>query len=419
MEKDKLIKPLFLLFVFFLPFHYALTFKLGFNIKVSEVCMCLLIILLHKEIFTHFKKLVIQEKIFALFVIWTTISFFVNYFYQYDYTLGTVPHRFGKEFDAVSKLLYLYFIFLGFIIFHILVPKFGKKSITFFEFGIYTACAYTWYLAIVSIQEKTPFLLPGMDDFPQHSLLSIGHFIRCGTFKEGNHMGLLLLISFFVGIQYKRWLLVVISLLTLLPTVSTMALLCVAIFIIIKALIYISNHGYKWLLIPSIIITFCLFYSLRNNQDVKLLVIQKIFPEKENTDYSKDWGAFSKAQRLNYMRVATKIFSDNPFFGVGIANYGLHFDHYNQFPETKYQKIKPYKPITNNVYFEILAEQGIIGLILFCCLFVVVYKNSIHYPLNFGLLSVLIYFIAYPSYTLFFVFWFVVINNQSLENSID
>jgi len=412
MEKNNIIQTctriLFLCFVFFLPFHYALTFKFGFNIKISEVCILALILLLHKEIYSKILNLNFTEKCLGIFVIWATISFIVNQFYHFTYPLSSVPQRFNAFYDSLSKLAYLIFIFVSFLISNILNSHYKNEAIRYFETGIILACLYTWYLSVVSIQEFSPYLLPGMDSFPQHSLLSFGHFIRSGTFKEGNHMGLILLVGFFIGLKHKRWLLMLACLTTILPTVSTMAIVCLLIVMALKIanVIYINKH-YRWIIIPVIFLFLSMGYLLNKNEDIQLLVVQKIFPEKENTDYSKDWGAFSKAQRINYIKVAWNIFKDNPIFGVGISNYGLHFNHYNKFPETKYQKIKPYKPIVNNVYLEILSEQGLVGLLIFILFLGTIFihqqsKNN----RNIEMIGILIYFIAYPSFTLLFIYWY-------------
>jgi hypothetical protein len=221
-------------------------------------------------------------------------------------------YRFNPFYDSLTKLIYLIFIYFSFLICNIFNTIYSTQSIKYFEIGIYIACVYTWYLAIVSIQNIEPFLLPGMDSFPQHTLFSIGHYIRCGTFKEGNHMGLLLFIGFIIGITNRRYLLAFVCCITILPTVSTMALVCVFLYCSYLFIVFMVDHKkYRWLIAPIIGCILILGYRLKDNADVQLLITQKLLPSTIKTDYSKDWGAYSKADRFNHLKVSWQIFKEN------------------------------------------------------------------------------------------------------------
>ena len=397
---------LILLFAFFLPFNYALTFKIGYNIKISEICIVLYILLNLKTIAAHLKDYKNSNIFLLLFIGWTLISLIVNSYYNYHYAFTEYPSRFGIMYDSIAKFSYLILAFLSFSILRFPENEGIKdRVINAFFYGTVTACIYTWYLVIISIQDIEPFLLPGMDAFPQHSLLSFGHYIRCGTFKEGNYMGLLLIIvTLWAYLRNKKWV-AAIAFLTLFPVTSVTAFISLAVFLSVLIIYYSSKNKYIAVtFLAVIIVSLGILYAYRNNHDLQLLVFQKIMPIEKNVDYSKDWGAFSKAQRLNYIEVAKNIFLDNPVFGVGISNFSLHFAHYNKFPETTYQNIKPYKPIVNNIYMEILVEQGFVGLTLFALflgsLFIKI-KNNMYEIAIFA--AVLVYMLAYPTYTMLFL----------------
>jgi hypothetical protein len=87
-KKTTFKKVVFFSFILFMPFHYALTYKIGFNIKVSEICMLILIAFNFKELVLKLKNLNTVEKLFGLFIVWTTISFIFNQiFYKNDFSL--------------------------------------------------------------------------------------------------------------------------------------------------------------------------------------------------------------------------------------------------------------------------------------------------------------------------------------------
>ena len=416
MKINSLKQYFIVVLLFFLPFHYALTINVGFQLKISEIALVFLILLNLKTIYCFFLNMNLGEKLFVLFVFWTILSFIIN---QFNHVEINIPIRYSYFFDSLSKLVYLIGMFLSYIIFkNHFKDKDSSLKFEVFYWGLVVACIYSWYLAILSIQNMEPFLLPGMDKFPQHTLFSVGHYIRCGTFKEGNHFALLLLIGTFKAYFDRKWGFIILFAITILLTVSTIAVLCLVSFVIF-ILIYFCINKKFYLLLVGLVITFSIsVYLVKDQKDVNLLITQKIIP-KENIDYSKDWGSFSRIQRLNYIKIAYQIACDNPLFGVGIANYGLYFDQYNKFEENKILKIIPYKRITNNVYFEILAEQGFVGIIIFLSILIII-LNKINNPiLKCQFVLVCVYLSTYPSYTLIFLYYFVayIITYQNERNN--
>jgi len=414
MNNNGINKVLIGVFVFFLPFHYALTFNIGFPLKISEIAGFVLILLNINTIKNELFKFKQIETAFLVFLLWTIISFSLN-IYSLQNLSSNVPSRFGHLLDSTFKLIYLIFVFLFFVLANSnIFKKVEEWNKNLFLLGLATSCLYAWYLAILSIQNIEPFLLPGMDAFPQHTLFSVGHYIRCGTFKEGNHYALLLLIGLFVAYNNKNWIFAVLFCVTIILTVSTMAIVCMFIFSIIIILKFLLKlkAGWVYIVIFSLLSIFSL-YKLKNQKDIDLLITQKIIP-KENTDYSKDWGSFSRKQRLNYLNVAYKIANSHPFYGVGISNYSLYYDKYNTFDESKIIKNEPFKRIVNNIYFEILAEQGYIGLIIFFGFCYILIKNS---NLKVEISLILLYFFTYPSLTVLFVFYYFSLTTNKFQIS--
>lgn len=73
--------------------------------------------------------------------------------------------------------------------------------------------------------------------------------------------------------------------------------------------------------------------------------------------------SFSRIDRLESNRAAIELFSEKPLFGQGLQTYGfLSNDRLSGPLLTTYDE--SYRCITNNIYAELAAELGLIGLML-------------------------------------------------------
>lgn len=95
----------------------------------------------------------------------------------------------------------------------------------------------------------------------------------------------------------------------------------------------------------------------------------------------------SNAARIGIWKEAIEIISEHPFFGVGLGNYPL-----SVFPAASYRD--PF--YAHNLYLDIWAEVGVIGLVLFLGLFF--FRISSEMPKNFlfpGIVSAAIVFLVH------------------------
>ena len=140
----------------------------------------------------------------------------------------------------------------------------------------------------------------------------------------------------------------------------------------------------------------------------------------------------SKVDRTLTARIAFKQGLNNPFFGVGPYNYGLHYDQYNDFDtyiknnsswsEAFFRRIK-IRAIPNNVYLEIWAEYGIVGFSIFMSFLFLLFKKTCQSKNRFiigGIIALLISLNACPSFVMQFIWVFFAIpiainNNKELE----
>ncbi|WP_194768195.1 O-antigen ligase family protein [Tamlana sp. I1] len=400
----------FCLFLFFLSFTQALTINIGFPLKISELLLMVIIILylfvgyLPKE----YLYIVLNSKSLVFFLLWALLSFGINSFWQYDYSLKKIPFRLNAIGDSFLRLCYIYLNILAFFISCYFISK-STNILKYFVIGAVIASCYSWYLFVSSALGFPYIKLFGMESSPQ-KLFGI---IRCGTFKEGNFLGLFLILSaavaFFKQNLKAGWFL----LFTIITTMSTISMVSGIVFLIF---IYRKKlFTGKVLIIYPLIIISCLFFI--KTEYFQRYVEKKIFQPVSNLTTSN----FSKVDRYITGRIAYKEGLDNPLLGVGPYNYALHYDHYNDYKKVVKNPSKWFdnfiarnnvRGITNNVYLEVWSEYGIVGFIIFLFFLVktviIAFKNKDDYITG-GIIATLISFNAFPSFIMLFIWVFFAI----------
>ncbi|WP_448699633.1 O-antigen ligase family protein [Mucilaginibacter sp. AW1-3] len=394
---DWLIK----LFLFFLPFSQALSINILFPLKLSEIFLILWVIfnvitgkLLHKKL---------SKPIFITcfaFVVIVFVSVVINAFYKYPYKLDLSNSRIDPLVDSVLKFIYIVLAFAAMFLTYSAF-KDNERYIKYFFWGAVAASMYAWYLFVSGLLRLPVFLLPGMEPDPQKGFGNI--IIRAGTFKEGNYMGFYLFISGVLAIYYKKTRLAILFFLTIITAFSTTAIFCSFLFLLI--FIYQKYKQYKRKLFLGMISIVVLLAVLINFSDgFKKIFYNKIFGTADTVEDRND--IYSKTERLNFTLVALEMAWDNPFLGVGAANFSLHYNHYNQIAIFD----RNAKTIPNNIYVEILSEYGGLAFITFFVFIYFVFKKANKKSSDIlvaGLLSSLIYFFAFPALTMLFIWVFI------------
>lgn len=115
-----------------------------------------------------------------------------------------------------------------------------------------------------------------------------------------------------------------------------------------------------------------LILSVVNYKAIKEFVDEK----SDSLDFTNTKDNVSNQSRLGIQYTSLLIYKENPFFGVGYGQQAFHAEH--KYPywavknnwefELKYlnEKVKSFPP-GYNLYTRILAETGIVGLLLFFC----------------------------------------------------
>jgi len=389
--------------LFFLPFTQALTINIFFPLKIYEILIFLLF-LLNPKIFLSIPR---NKIVFCLivFVFFVFISFVINIFKSYNYPLDLSDVRVSRDIDSLLKFLYLLLALSFFLLCYKYFVRNGFSLLKFFFAGATFSCIYSWYLFTSGLLHFPYLKLPGMDTYPQTIITDFGVFVRCSTFKEGNFMGLYLLIAGGLALQFKKLKLSLFYFITTFTTFSTSAILCAFIFLLIVTIRKNINKPSRLIVSSATIIAFIVILN-SSSENFRTIIFNKLFANEDAVSNSNE--VFSRLDRLNAIWVGYNEFRDNPLFGVGTANYGLHFTHYNDFNID----IAGFKRIPNNVYVEQLSESG-----LFVCICFLVYlfflikdSRSLRYVyLNTTLLVAIIYFASYPSYSILFLWLFFAI----------
>lgn len=419
-NKENYIDWLVAIFFVALPFTYALTWNIGFPLKISELSLILILFaylatapkLLDLKFTNSFYSFFIAFFIFFLIAV---TSFIINSNCHFPYSIDIPNVRYNPVLQSLSKTIYL---LLSGIATFIAYQSFSSSKQSFYlkalNIGCLLSALFGWYLFIFSINQLPVYILPGMDIWPQHGLYSFGHFIRCGTFKEGNYAGLYFVSIFFINLQFKKYKWASVALLGCIPTFSSIAFA----ILLLTSIIFILKKSIKLRKVLPAIVLISLLLGLGmvfiKTKDI-VFITSKVIPTDE--EQFKDANN-SRLERLNLINSGFEIAKNNPFFGVGLANFSKHFQHYNSSKSVNKRNIQY---IANNIYLEILSELGFPGLVSFLILMYILFKTAIKQRatiLNFGLVAMLIYFMAYPSFTLLFIWvYFGIILSFTNQNA--
>ncbi|MDB5149464.1 MAG: p19 [Mucilaginibacter sp.] len=398
--RETLIK----LFFLFLPFGQALTLNIVFPLKLSEISLVLLV--LHEIATGNFLNWKLSRPILLsfLFIFIVLVSVFVNIFYRYNYPLSLEYSRINPAIDSIMKFFYVMLALLGMLVTrNALIQK--PSLIKWFFIGAIVSSIYCWYLFISGVLRIPAFLLPGMENPPQVATFNGIDIIRVGTFKEGNYMGFYLLLSAILALYYRKTKLSIFLFITIITTFSTTSIFCFIIFIVFYFIKKYKKYKIK-LIVGFSIIAVVIVSLVQVSEAFRTIFYNKIFGNEDSVENQND--LFSKADRLNSTIVGLSIFTNNPVLGIGLSNYGLHYKHYNAAPD--FELLSDTKRIPNNIYIEILSECGLLSLIVFAAFLYVVFREAKHKSngiLTAGLIAACVYFFAFPTFTMLFIWVFL------------
>ncbi|WP_169798690.1 O-antigen ligase family protein [Clostridium colicanis] len=150
-----------------------------------------------------------------------------------------------------------------------------------------------------------------------------------------------------------------INILALILTFSTNGLISIFVFIL---LLFNDRKGIslKQRILCLVLFLFFIFIIIDNEYFYRAVI------EKLTTD------SFSKVDRLNNKDILLKIFNDYKFFGIGHGNFGFYRNLYGFDTKIPY---KDFFDLSNNFYFGVLADTGMIGFALLLVYFKDIYNK--------------------------------------------
>ena len=179
----------------------------------------------------------------------------------------------------------------------------------------------------------------------------------------------------------------ILSFISLCLTYSRTGLLITLINLTIIVLYLLYKKKYIYLLIIPITIGIMLIipgekYVLKSIDSVFNSKIKEIINKKENNiektnnDNQIETGNdYSVISRESYMDVAKKIIKNKPITGIGIGNYTYIYENQNVNDYIK-DTINYHYLYPHNMYYQLAAEIGIIGLITFYLLFIYILGDN-------------------------------------------
>jgi O-antigen ligase len=310
--------------------------------------------------------------------------------------------RFGPLGDGITKILYITLALFGFLLVAWQSSRDEDAVVQAWLLGACVASAYAWYLVVSALIGVEPFLLPGITE-PQRITFGELVLMRAGPFAEGNYFGLYLVLSTAVALYAGRRTLALVLSATALTTFSTINILGLVILwtlvlarpadrggTISRRVLYGAG---------ALLLLAAVAAALISTGYLQSVVVGKLT--------GQDVG--SRLERLNQALTGLQMFRAHPIAGVGLSQYGYYYDRY-QFVSV-YLPIDPVlaKHIANNVYVELLAELGLVGLLLFVAFLIQIWRHTKAprlRPLRYGFVSMLLALNAFPTVSVMFLWAF-------------
>ncbi len=235
---------------------------------------------------------------------------------------------------------------------------------------------------------------------------------RAGPFTEGNLGGLYYILSTFIALEYRRTgnaklaqTYMVVSLAGVMMTQSTAAIIIVTIALTMRHCILAESYWTRFGRLVFALGLALILIPVIHRLGLDLGIGEKLFGESINAF------SFSRIDRLESINVAMQLFMQSPILGSGLQTYGFLC---NELISGPLQEVYDYshRRIPNNVYFEIAAELGLVGLGFFMAILFKLLRKSMRISNNektnlfLGFVSILLYWNAYPTYSVLFVWVF-------------
>ena len=393
-----------LLVVATLPFALGLTIDLRFPLKIYEVALSLaaLTCLADLRIPSHPAATRAALPLVGLLGFGLAVLLVHAWAPPRGLEWSEFETRFGPLGDGITKILYISLALFGFLLVAWQSYRDEEGVIRAWLLGACAASAYAWYLLVSVLAGVNPFLLPGITE-PQRITFGNLALMRAGPFAEGNYFGLYLVLSTAIALYAgRRGIALALSAtaLTTFSTVNVLGLVILWTLVLIRPAHREVTVSRKVLYgAAALMIIATVGAALISTGYLQTVVLGKLTGQEVG----------SRLERLNQALTGLQMFRAHPIAGVGLSQYGYYYDRY-QFVSVALP-IDPVlaKHIANNVYIELLAELGVVGLLLFVAFLIQIWRHTKAArlrPLRYGFVSMLVALNAFPTMSVMFLWAF-------------
>ena len=371
-----------------LPFTQALTLDVGFPLKIYEVMLAAsLALLLWKGTWRSLQWRLNRLSVICLlaFAAISLLSLITNAIAGSAPPVGDI-YRFGPFIDGLTQVVYLLLAYTALVlVIHLGVVR-PAVTIRAWLLGTTLASLYSLYHGFGAMIGTTFPLLPGASG--QEGYFADVSIIRSGTFLEGNFLALYLATSLAVALLAGRFLVAILASVAILTTLSTITVLAVPVMWMMMGLTELvsrrraASAAVATATLAAIMVAMPLSYYeavVFSKFGIEIGGADSQSDQKQGTTTGAGGGretpthaekeeerlfeARSSSERRATAVAAFEIFRDNPVLGVGPAQFGVWFQRYR--PDFLFPGFLPpgNRYIPNNVYLQILSEQGILGLL--------------------------------------------------------
>ncbi|RKZ10566.1 hypothetical protein DRQ50_14360 [bacterium] len=398
-----------------LPFTNSVTLSVGFPLKAYEGAgfLALGVLMAGKGVrLGDSRRIVLLWWVF-LFGSLLASAWGLNEILSRDLSMLEWAHgRYDPLINTLFHYSYLAFdIGLMVLVLHVLENRLLSLEVfcRWWTYGALLSVLYAVALNVVLAAGLSATLLLrfGETSFMDVAGISVA---RTGPFEEGNYFGLYLLTSFVVAFYAGRrwpaplfrWILPAL-LLGVVITASPAALMGVGVLVLVALVVGgVSSPVRNGSIALGVLVLAAL---------IKTGLFQTVVLDKFSLLFMGgvvDTRNVSLIIRLNESYHAWQMFLDFPW-GVGMGNFGYFFSYYPDLYTWLETDFNNFKPIANNVYLEVLSEHGLGMFLLF--LFLLYSKVSRlvrarEFLVTAGFLLVCVYFVAFPTFRLSFIWLF-------------
>ena len=348
-----------------------LPISLLFSNIISEIIIFLITIIFFLSVKKKDVLKVINNKV-VFFLLILTLYFVINYFINFD-----------KNPSITRSLLFirfpLYVISLSYFLNSGLVNN--KKIFYYWGSIVFITCLD------LQLQKITGKNILGYEHIAEGSIMRLGGFLN-DELKVANFINSFFVISLGAIIYYEKnnnnWILIFLFISTILYSViitGERANFIALLLFLIGFLIISSLRKYAALMFVTLAILIVFNYSeLKKNSMLERMLFQNVNIIKDSLSINHNKDAKSPENKgflyknnhyFSHYATAWQIFKDYPVVGVGLKNFRVYCSDaaYLDKVHPSYRN-KNCATHPHNLYFEILSELGILGVMIFFSSFV-------------------------------------------------